>query len=522
VSRWPTFSRTASLGIAGIAVTLAFFGFTLVKTAWVCDDAFITMRTVDNLVNGYGLTWNTSERVQAYSNPLWMFVISGFYAITLDAYHSCVFVSMGTSILAVFLLAFGIAKSRVAAAVGILILTLSKAFTDYSTSGLENPLTFLLLSIFFVIYFGREKSTPVRLFWLSFTASLGAVNRLDTFLIFLPPLVAALLATWRTVGPGGRTKIRLLGRAALGFAPLVAWEAFSVVYYGFLFPNTAYAKLNTGIPTREMIRQGAYYFLNSVTWDPLTLSVVAVAAIMVVLRRDRKSLPVVVGVFLYLVYILRIGGDFMSGRYFAAPLFCAVALMCRMQLRGRVRAAFAVVALVIGLIPARSPIRSDWDYVGRGDSVQGITDERGNYSPYTGLLKPIKIFTHPVPHEGLRARFEGPSVKQFNCIGFYGYMAGPEVHIVDGCALADPLLARLPMEYRSDWRVGHYYRKIPEGYLETLETGEDRFRDRNLAAYNQKLRLITRGDLFDIDRWKAIVRMNLGHYDDLIDVEAYR
>ena len=59
-----------------------FIIFIIFRRAWMCDDAFITLRTVDNFVNGYGLTWNVDERVQAYTHPLWMFVISLFYLFT--------------------------------------------------------------------------------------------------------------------------------------------------------------------------------------------------------------------------------------------------------------------------------------------------------------------------------------------------------------------------------------------------------------------------------------------------------
>ena len=38
-------------------------------------------------------------------------------------------------------------------------------------------------------------------------------------------------------------------------------------------------------------------------------------------------------------------------------------------------------------------------------------------------------------------------------------------------ALGDPLLARLPPKFRRDWVIGHSTRRIPYGYLETLETG---------------------------------------------------
>ena len=49
---------------------LAAYAILLVRTAWMCDDAFITLRTVDNFVQGYGLVWNVGERVQVYTHPL--------------------------------------------------------------------------------------------------------------------------------------------------------------------------------------------------------------------------------------------------------------------------------------------------------------------------------------------------------------------------------------------------------------------------------------------------------------------
>jgi arabinofuranosyltransferase len=58
----------------------------LLRTAWVADDAFLTMRTVDNFVNGYGLRWNILERVQIYTHPLWMFLLSAFYYFIRDTF----------------------------------------------------------------------------------------------------------------------------------------------------------------------------------------------------------------------------------------------------------------------------------------------------------------------------------------------------------------------------------------------------------------------------------------------------
>jgi len=54
----------------------------VIKSAWLSDDAFITLRTVRNFNEGYGLVWNTHERVQAYTHPLWMLLLSLTYFVT--------------------------------------------------------------------------------------------------------------------------------------------------------------------------------------------------------------------------------------------------------------------------------------------------------------------------------------------------------------------------------------------------------------------------------------------------------
>ncbi len=67
--------------ILPIAAVL-FYTYLLIRTAWLCDDAYISYRVVDNFVNGYGLKWNISERVQAYTHPLWLFLNIIAYSLT--------------------------------------------------------------------------------------------------------------------------------------------------------------------------------------------------------------------------------------------------------------------------------------------------------------------------------------------------------------------------------------------------------------------------------------------------------
>jgi hypothetical protein len=103
--------------------------------------------------------------------------------------------------------------------------------------------------------------------------------------------------------------------------------------------------------------------------------------------------------------------------------------------------------------------------------------------------------------------------------GLAGYFAGPKVHFVDMFALCDPLLARLPS--RQGVRIGHFERMLPEGYLKTLRTGRDHFKDRALAELYAQVAMIARGPLFTVERWRAILDMHLGENDHLIDRGFY-
>jgi arabinofuranosyltransferase len=65
-------------------VALLVCALVLFRHAWVSDDAFITLRTVRNLLQGDGLRWNLNERVQGYTHPLWMFLLALPYAFIPD------------------------------------------------------------------------------------------------------------------------------------------------------------------------------------------------------------------------------------------------------------------------------------------------------------------------------------------------------------------------------------------------------------------------------------------------------
>ncbi len=494
--------------LASVILLLA-FAAAVIRVAWLSDDAYITFRVVENAAGGLGLTWNPAERVQAYTHPLWLFALLAGRLVTGELYYSAIWLSVALSVAAVGLLLFRL-RPGLAAGLGALGLVLSRAFVDYATSGLENPLTHLLLAAFFVVYFAGAPSDR-RVFALSLLAALLAVNRLDALLLVAPALGWAL---WQ------RRTWRALALALLGFLPLLLWTAFALFYYGFPFPNTAYAKLATGIAPAELARQGLAYLVNSLRWDPLTLVAIAAALVLAVAARRAATLAVAAGVALYLIYIVRIGGDFMSGRFLAAPLLVAVALLVVLvndSLRRRPRrvAPLALAVLALGLLghapywlagrPAGDDARRDGD----------IADERAYYAPHTGLLTRDRV-PHPWVEQGMVLRRQGPAVVEHGNVGFLGYYAGPAVHIVDRNGLTDPLLARLPVRDPADWRIGHFRREVPAGYVDTLRTGQNVIADAGLAAFYEPLRRVTRDPLWSWARLGDIWRLNTGAYDSLV------
>ena len=176
-------AHSTHLGIAIMYIAAAACFIVMFVHAWVAEDAFITFRVVDNVVHGYGLRWNVDDRVQTYTNPLWMVLHIPFYAFC----PNIALVSIGLSIACtITCLALALRTFRPAPlhAVAFLLLPflLSKTLTDYSSSGLENPLTLFLFACFGAMLRSNGHHPPF--YQLTSITALSIVNRLDTCLVY--------------------------------------------------------------------------------------------------------------------------------------------------------------------------------------------------------------------------------------------------------------------------------------------------------------------------------------------------
>lgn len=524
----------------------------LVGSAWIHEDAYITFRVIDNFLDGHGLRWNLAERVQVYTHPLWLFVLLPWIALTGEYYFTTLALTVGLSLVTFYLVVFRAGVSVQVGSLAAFALLLSKAYMDYATTGLEDSLTRLLLVGFVLLWSqsissesissespaGPRPSNPARhVLGLSLLAALTTLNRPDTLLLFVPALGYLAIrtarqhsdrsiwqSTWRSTW---RPSARFAALVALGFLPLALWGFFAFFYYGFPFPNTAYAKLGMGVPRPWLLIQSGFFLVNSLLRDPITLAVILGAGAVAVARRHPAATPLAAGSLLYLAYVVWIGGGYMSGRLLSAPFFLAVLALAQYPLgRGwRHRPYVALLVIAVALVP-RIYLPFILSEGGRLDA-HGIGDERRLYYPFTGFLVGLgqsRWPDHFFRDEGEAAK-DGPPVQVAGTVGMFGFFAGPDVHVVDWHGLTEPLLARLPAiitgpwvnAHPTNWRPGHGWRPIPAGYLESLESGENCIEDPSLALYYQKLHRVTRGDLWSWERLQTAWRLNLGRFDPLRD-----
>jgi hypothetical protein len=306
----------------------------------------------------------------------------------------------------------------------------------------------------------------------------------------------------------------------MGLAPALLWMSFALFYYGFPFPNTYYAKVATGIPRLIMIRQGLAYVLNSISHDPITLGTVGLAIVWAV-RSGGQACLAVASASLYVIYTVWVGGDFMSGRFFAMPFLVAVIALAPAMGLGMVKPALGsllVYTILAPLAPVKTTDRYDGAWAWR--TQNGIKDERGHYHRATNILffSPFRELPDlTFAREGLSFGASAEKVAVHGSIGMFGLYAGPRKFVIDRNALSEPLLARLPVSPRLyfEFYASHYFRDIPDGYLESVAINANRLTDPVLHAYYDRLRNVTRGSLFDASRFGDIWRLNLGDDRDI-------
>lgn len=502
-------SRTRLL--QAIAVT-SVTAWSVLRVAWMSDDGLINIRTALNMSVGSGPVFNAGERVQAYTSPLWFWLQYVVGELTGEFIISAVALGAVLSVLGVTLVTMS-ASNWVRGIAVILGFVLSSTLVDYSTAGLENGLAMVLIVL---ALHGcnrlekRERTADVVL--IAIMLSFLVLTRFDFAVIVVP------IGLWVAV-KSVRRGIRTASTAAAVFiGPLVIWASISFAYYGSVLPNTYYAKLNVDIPRDEIIFSGLRYLVLSFQSDPVLLVVLAVGVIGVFFSTRGLHRIASISIVAYIMYVVSIGGDFMAGRFLTTPAVIALWIIATVPwthpsgprvgavLGLRFVHALPIAIFLVGFQPMiidrpshDSPPR--WDF----ERYAGIADEAGVYryegSSLSGMLLEtggtVEFVDEDVGYrlwqthqlENQWFDWDPPTkgsgrnvVSGCGGLGRVGMSVGPSVHVVDTCGLTDPFLARRAFSARGlEWRIGHFERRVPEGYFEAIRYADpDLLEDRAL------------------------------------------
>ena len=413
-------SERKQTNLAGIAaISCVALAATLIQRYACVDDAYVSFVYARNLADGAGLVFNPGERIEGYSNFLWVAILSLCElfkegSIPRSSQSVGIFLAVCNALLVYSLARRVIGEtSKIWAVSAALVTALDLRIAVWSVEGLETPLyLFLVLASLRLYYSDRFR-------WICGATCLGAaLTRPEG------PLLAAVLfvhRAWALARERERPRAGDYAALALFALPYTAYTMWRMAYFGGgIFPNTFYARGNAGPAV------GALYILIELYrgWGVAAPFVVGIA-LYGALKTRLETSAATIWTAAAVAAVVAVGGDWMPNARFLVPilpfLFILAAAGCAKMRSGAAGAAIMALlaALQIGGV-ALYEIRPSFE-------KQWARHQDTFYMPVAKKL------------DELGARGE---LVAFSDIGYVGYHAG--VRIIDTLGLVDRHLSRMP------------------------------------------------------------------------------
>lgn len=309
----------------------------------ILDDAFISFRYSWNLAHGRGLVFNPGERVEGFSDPLWVFLCAGAIAagMRVEAFSCIAGIACGA---VAFWLVWRAGREKLGLSTGAAICTLALGFFNgcfwwVMGSGMEGGLYALLISLaLFFLLAGRPRWSGL---WLGLCA-------------WVHPEAAAFILLLILVLALGKVRPAEIARVALpGFLLVAGLFLLRIAYYHELLPNTVIAKSmplwGPGHVGRVTLREQATLGLQYVFWFAVP-EIVLVGGLIASLRASKLPYVALAGwIVAYECFVaIANGGDWVIQPRLLLPL---------------------VPAMAMAALPA---IRRTWQWEGMGRSAAAI------------------------------------------------------------------------------------------------------------------------------------------------------
>ncbi len=427
----------------------------LILTIWTfshyypADDAYISFRYAKHLVEGKGLVWNLGEKVEGYSNFLWLLMVAAGMSLKIHPETTATLWNIPIYIILLILtytLAKRILKDHWSALTAMCLTGLNHSIWGFARSGLE---TLFITTLFIVTCYLVDKIININSssnykkinllhFLLGIILNLALLTRLDAGLIVLWTIWVLIQHQWRTISQFEKISyqhwILFIVPFIIIFLPYLIWK---LSYFGSLIPNSARAKIR-GLTGFQF---GVYYIymfaLSTLLIPHLTLLIGCLKRLSKIPSASSIGLMTLIW-FLYAAYV---GGDFMEFRFLAPVLPLLTILLIwvsntaasSLQIRR-----LLLIALALGII-------HNWFSLNRFVFSYGMetTKELRNH-----LLHPAQNWIGV--GKRLNQLFGGTTVKlSAGAAGAIPYYA--ELETVDFIGLTDPMIPK----------IGETFTKVP-------------------------------------------------------------
>lgn len=283
-------------GILGLLIIITFFINNVIDLRFIQDDAYTSFRYAKNFAEGNGLVFNKGERVEGYTNFLWVMILGGEKYIDDTFVHNhdqehgqdqeyeqiertAQFISIFFSVV-VLILSYYLARilfkrdtgqktfienlvDETTSLVPVFLLAFSTPLVYWGVSAMETTLFVSLVLLSIILYLKNPvKKNPN--FWLVFVSVLNSLLRPEGLIVFILILTHKIFYNYYI---NGEKKFFLKMRAEIDrtmlkeilfySVPMSAYICFRIIYYGYPLPNTFYAKAEFSF---EFIIRGFNYF----------------------------------------------------------------------------------------------------------------------------------------------------------------------------------------------------------------------------------------------------------------------
>jgi hypothetical protein len=390
----------------GSAVTLLIYLAHSWTYLFLNDDAYISFRYALHWIDHGEPVYNLGERVEGYTNFLWVALLSLAYSLGAPIPKASLYLSVVLGLASMILVSRYAVRmkegqreevvsfSRYRSLLTIFLLSLSPSYACWTSGGLEVMLFGFTLSLGLILSVrswtaaSRTKTlTRERLLGVSAgsTLALAAMTRPEGVMIFglvgLYRVISLLRQrSWLRAGDWGA-----IIAYSLIYFPYFAWR---YDYYGYLFPNTYYAKVGASGFWGPGLRYVGEWFLfhpwlfAPLAWLGLSLRRERPAAKLSItqINEEEETLArlMLLCTSAMILHIARVGGDFMALHRFLVPLLPLCALLCSRpllelllsltRLKQRALGLSMILLLSLGAVT----IHQDANRIGSRDGVDSI------------------------------------------------------------------------------------------------------------------------------------------------------